>query len=53
MYHGFMKSKWKVIYYTTENNECPIEDFINKRSISNQAKIFNWLEQLEIKYENI
>jgi len=48
-----MKLKWKIIYYTSENGDCPVEDFINRRSIANQAKIFNWIEQLEIKGPNL
>ena len=48
-----MKFKWKVIYYTSEKGDCPVEDFINRRSIANQSKIFNWIEQLEIKGPNL
>ena len=43
-----MKSNWKIIYYDTAYGECPVENFINSRSINNRAKIFSWLEQLEI-----
>ena len=48
-----MKSKWKILYYTSEKGDCPVENFINGRSIANQAKIFNWIEQLEIKGPNL
>jgi len=48
-----MKPKWKVIYYTDKNDNCPVETFINSRSISNQAKIFNWIEQLEMHGPNL
>jgi hypothetical protein len=48
-----MKSKWKLVYYETAEEECPVEDFINSRSIKNQAKILNWLEQLEAQVPNL
>lgn len=48
-----MKLKWKVLYYSTETDSCPVEEFINGRTASNQAKIFNWIEQLEIKGPNL
>ncbi|MFH0977002.1 MAG: type II toxin-antitoxin system RelE/ParE family toxin [Spirochaetota bacterium] len=48
-----MESKWHIIYYETAKEECPIEDFINSRSIKNRAKIFSWLEQLEAHGPNL
>ena len=48
-----MKSKWNVVYYETVKKECPVEDFINSRSIKNRAKILNWLEQLEAQGPNL
>jgi len=53
MYHFIMNLRWRILYYTAENGDCPVENFINIRSISNQAKIFNWIEQLEIKGPNL
>jgi phage-related protein len=48
MYIRLMKGQWKVIYYETDSGLCYIEDFINSKNETNRAKIFNWLEQLEI-----
>lgn len=48
-----MKSKWNIIYYETAKEECPVEDFINSRSMNNRVKILNWLEQLEIQGPNL
>jgi phage-related protein len=48
-----MKNKWNIIYYETVKEECPVEDFINSRKLENRAKIFNWLEQLEIHGPNL
>ena len=50
---NFMGPKWKVVYYTDTNDDCPVEKFISSRSISNQAKILNWVEQLEIHGPNL
>lgn len=44
-----MENKWKVIFYETEDGKCPVESFINSRSINNQAKIERFLEHLEVK----
>jgi phage-related protein len=44
-----MKKKWKVIYYTTENGESPVKDFINNRNIKNQLKIIAIINFLEEK----
>ncbi len=48
-----MKSKWNVVYYETIKKECPVENFINSKSIKNRAKILNWLEQLEAQGPNL
>ena len=48
-----MKSKWNIVYYETAKNECPVEDFINSRSLKNRAKIITWLEQLEALGPNL
>ena len=48
-----MKAKWNILYYETAKEECPIEDFINSRSMNNRVKIFNWLEQLETHGPNL
>jgi phage-related protein len=42
-----------LVYYETPDGECPVEDFINSRSINNRAKILNWLEQLEGQGPNL
>ena len=48
-----MKSKWNIVFYETAKEECPVEDFIDSRSIKNRAKILNWLEQLETQGPNL
>lgn len=48
-----MSKKWNIIYYETADGKCPVDEFINTRSINNQAKIFNWLTQLETHGPNL
>ena len=40
-------SQYKIVYYETENEECFIQDFINERSVNNQAKILANLSILQ------
>ena len=42
-------SNWTVIYFETEDGECPIEKFISSRSKNNKAKILSLLSILEEK----
>ena len=44
---------WKIIYYETKDGGCPVEDFINSKSINNKAKIFSLLTILEEKGPNL
>jgi len=44
---------WKIIYYESGKGECPIEDFINSKSVNNKAKIFSLLTLLEEKGPNL
>jgi hypothetical protein len=48
-----MKSKWKIIYYTKNDNSCPVKEFINNRKPKNKAKILTFLELLEEKGPNL
>ncbi|MBP7737456.1 MAG: type II toxin-antitoxin system RelE/ParE family toxin [Spirochaetes bacterium] len=48
-----MSKKWNIIFYETADGKCPVEAFINSRSINNRAKIFNWLDQLETHGPNL
>lgn len=40
---------WKVIYYETATGKCPVERFINARSVRKQAKLSVFLALLEEK----
>lgn len=42
-------SKWNILYYETKDNKCPVEKFIESRSINNKAKILSLLAILEEK----
>ena len=44
---------WKIIYYESNNGDCPIEDFIESRKTSNRAKILSLLAILEEKGPNL
>jgi len=46
-------SKWRVLYYTDENDTCPVQDFIDSRDMKNQAKILSFIEILEEKGPNL
>jgi len=46
-------SKWKIIYYETTDGQCPVETFINSRSINNKAKILSLFSALEEKGPNL
>lgn len=38
---------WEVLYYTTIDNKCVIEEFINRQPAREKFKILNWVEQLQ------
>jgi len=40
-----MKNKWTVLYY---ENSCPVQEFIDSRSIANQAKLLSMISYLEL-----
>jgi len=42
-----MKPKWKIIYYETDDGQCPVMNFIDSRNKRNQAKIFSLFDYLE------
>ncbi len=46
MYINSMEN-WKVLLYETENQQCPVQDFIDAQSNLNQAKILSIIEQLQ------
>jgi hypothetical protein len=48
-----MDQKWHVIYYESKDGECPIENFITSRRISNRAKILSLFALLEEKGPNL
>ena len=48
-----MDKIWTVIYYETEDGECPVKDFILTRSLNNRAKILNIISLLEKKGPNL
>jgi hypothetical protein len=51
-----MKSKWNIIYYETAKKECPVEDFINSRSIKYRDDFIARFNENELRskpYEDI
>lgn len=38
---------YEVIFYTTEKNECPVDDFLDTLQNKVSAKVEKWIEQLE------
>src|ERR1035437_4750350 len=42
-----MKNKWFVLNYVTEDGRCPVQEFIESRSIENQAKILSQISYLK------
>jgi phage-related protein len=40
-------TKWNVLYYETEDGVCEVEDFLNRRKVSDKAKALAWFKQLE------
>ncbi len=42
-----MNFKWHIVYYETEDAQCPIQDFIDARKMRDQAKLLNWISLLE------
>ena len=42
-----MKNKWQVLYYETEDEICPVRDFIDSQNQRNKAKIFSLISYLE------
>ncbi|HHE38562.1 MAG TPA: type II toxin-antitoxin system RelE/ParE family toxin [Candidatus Cloacimonetes bacterium] len=42
-----MKREWKIIYYESSENKCPIMEFIDSRSKRNQAKILGLISLLQ------
>ena len=41
--------KWTVVYYETASGQCPVEEFVDSRSINNKAKILSLFSLLEEK----
>lgn len=48
-----MVNIWKILFYETVEGECPVEKFIDSRSMNNQAKIYAYFEHLELKGPNL
>ena len=48
-----MERKWHVLYYETEDGSCPVQEFIDSRKESNQAKILSWISLLEDRGPNL
>jgi hypothetical protein len=38
-----MRTQWEIVYYTTSTGKCPVERFLESRSIRNQARLLAWL----------
>jgi hypothetical protein len=46
-------NKWTVDYYKAKNGDCPIEEFVNSSTESNQTKILGWFGKLEEEGPNL
>lgn len=42
-----MGNQWHVLYYETNNRNCPIREFIDNQNKQNQAKILSFFSLLE------
>ena len=42
-----MRGQWRLLYYETSNQNCPIEEFIDNQNKRNQAKILSFFSLLE------
>jgi len=42
-----MKHQWQVLYYETEDEICPVKEFIDSQNKRNKAKIFSLISYLE------
>lgn len=43
-----MSCKYKIIFYATANNHCPIDEFLDSLNFKHRAKVLRWFEQLEL-----
>ncbi|TGK10259.1 type II toxin-antitoxin system RelE/ParE family toxin [Leptospira fletcheri] len=48
-----MSQKWTVVYYEDEKGNCPTLEFIEDRSLNNQAKIMALINLLEVQGPNL
>ncbi len=48
-----MTRNWHVVYYETEDGDCPLQTFIDSRKERDQAKIFGWISLLEDQGPNL
>jgi len=48
-----MKHSYKVIFYQTKSNYCPVDEFLDSLNTKHRAKVLRWLEQLEIMGPNL
>lgn len=53
MYNAIMERKRHILYYETEDGQCPIRKFIDSRKERDQAKILSWLSLLEDQGPNL
>jgi len=42
-----METKWKVLFYETQDGKCPVKRYLNSISIRNRTKVLSLLEYLE------
>lgn len=40
-------SKWIVLFYTDEDGNCKIKEFIDSLTTKQQAKVISWIDMLE------
>jgi len=38
---------YKVYFYQTERDECPVDEFLDSLNIKHRAKVLRWIKQLE------
>lgn len=48
-----VSQKWTVVYYEDEEGNCPALEFIDSRSVNNQAKVLALIDLLEQQGPNL
>ena len=48
-----MNSDYKIVFYMTVSDHCPVDKFLNSLNLKHRAKVLRWLKQLEILGPNL